>query len=268
MTESNVFICPVCGRTLVKNDKTLSCENRHSYDVAKSGYVHLLKPNEKNSVDPGDNKEMITARVRVMKKGYYRALSQAAAEEIGRGNHACILDAGCGTGYVINELKQAFKDTVAIGTDISKYAIEKAAKLYKDVSFAVASSKRLPLPDESADALFCAFAPVYEDEFLRVLKKGGLFLRVVPAENHLYKLKEFLYETPRKNEEDERVFDAFGLVKTRRVEGEFTGDAEDVKALVKMTPYYYHTSEEILKKLDSIEKLTVNTSFEMRVYVK
>ena len=266
--RSGVFICPVCGRPLEASDKTLSCENKHAYDVARTGYVYLLKPNEKNSVDPGDNKEMIAARVRVMGKGYYAALAQAAAEEIAPEDPSLILDAGCGTGYTISELKKAFKDTECVGTDISKYAIDKAAKLYKDVDFAVASSKRLPLADESVDALFCAFAPVYEAEFLRVLKKSGLFLRVVPAENHLYKLKEFLYDTPRKNEEDERVFEAFALVKTRFVEGEFTGDKEDVKALVKMTPYYYHTSEEILKKLESVEKLTVNTSFEMRVYIK
>lgn len=263
-----VFMCPLCGKKLVRQDKSLVCETGHCFDVAKSGYVNLLPVGGKNSLQPGDNKEMIAARKRVMAKGYYAPLAAKIIELLKETGAGAVLDAGCGTGYIPSEVQRAFPTATVVGTDISKFAVEAAAKLNKQVQFAVASSMRLPLEERYFDAVLCAFAPVYAGEFARVTKDNGYLLRVVPAEEHLYKLKEFLYETPRKNEEDETSFVGYEPLAVHTVNGIFTGDREDISALVKMTPYYYHTSEEKLKKLDSVDMLTVNTSFEVRVFRK
>lgn len=264
----SVFRCPLCGQELTKKDKSLVCKVGHCFDVARAGYVNLLPVSGKNSVQPGDNKEMIAARKLVMAKGYYKPLADEIVDVLKRENASAVLDAGCGTGYIPAEVKRALPETTVVGTDISKYAVEAAAKQEKRVHFAVASSMRLPLEGERFDAVLCAFAPVYAKEFARVTKAKGLLIRVVPAEEHLYALKRFLYANPRKNEEDETAFEGYDLTDVRVVNGTFEGDREEIKALVKMTPYYYHTSEEILKKLDGIDLLTVNTSFEMRVFRK
>ena len=263
-----LFLCPLCGKILSAVGKSLMCEKRHCYDVASSGYVNLLPVNKKNSVFPGDNKEMTEARKIVMDRGYYLPLAEKIAEIAKKENPGFILDAGCGTGYIPYMMKKILPNACVVGTDISKFAIDTAAKKYKEPRFAVASSKNLPIEGKKADVIICAFAPVYPEEFLRVNKTGGLFLRVVPAEKHLYDLKKYLYETPRENVEDVTEYEGYEKLFTETVDGEFTGNAEEIKALVKMTPYYYHTSEEILKKLDEITFLTVNTSFEIHVFRK
>lgn len=268
MIKDGIFTCPFCGENLTVKGKSLFCVNNHCFDVAKSGYVNLLPVDKKNSVNPGDNKEMIAARVRVMNKGYYKTLADKIIEKLGGLNPTRILDAGCGTGYIPYRLKEEFKDTEVVGTDISKYAIEQASKLYKEPAFAVASSKSMPFEKGKADAVICAFAPVYASEFGRVSKEGAIFLRVVPAKEHLYGLKEFLYDAPRYNEEDEMSFCGYEGIGVEKAEGEFVGDKDDIAALVKMTPYYYHTSVEKLEKINSIERLAVNTAFEIRTFRK
>lgn len=268
MISDGLFLCPHCGEKLNGKNGSFMCVNGHCFDKAKSGYVNLLPPNRKNSVSPGDNKEMIQSRVRVMNKGYYKPLAEAIGKIFAEFNPASVLDAGCGTGYLCGELKKSFPETEFIGTDISKFAIEQAAKKSKETAFAVCSSKRLPISSGSIDAVICAFAPVYEQEFSRVNSDNGLFLRVVPAKEHLFKLKEFLYDNPRYNEEEDEAFSLYEPLKVEYVKGEFGGDADDFNALVRMTPYYYHTSSDKLERLNKIDYSTVNTEFELRVFRK
>ena len=268
MIESNDFLCPVCGKPLAKTGKSLLCEAGHCYDVAKAGYVNLLLVGKKNSVDPGDNKEMIRARSIVMAKGYYEPLARHIAGVLKKANCKKILDAGCGTGYICGRIKNLLTEPTVFGTDISKSAIEYAAKTYKDVNFAVASSIDTPFESGTFDAVLCAFAPAYEKEFARVGKENALFIRVTPAKEHLFGLKSYLYDEPRYNEKDETLFDGYDLVSDETVRGEFTGDGNEMTALIQMTPYYYHTSAEKLKRLEKIDTLTTNTAFDVRVFKK
>lgn len=43
------LLCPVCGETLVREERVWHCKNRHSFDVARSGYVNLLPPSASGS---------------------------------------------------------------------------------------------------------------------------------------------------------------------------------------------------------------------------
>ena len=85
------------------------------------------------------------------------------------------------------------------GIDISKFILRYAARREKGVEFAVASSYRLPVADGSIDLLVNCFSPLALEEFRRVLRPGGTFLYVVPAVDHLWELKEVLYERPYPN---------------------------------------------------------------------
>ena len=38
------LLCPVCGGRLAREKTVWRCESRHSFDVARSGYVNLLPP--------------------------------------------------------------------------------------------------------------------------------------------------------------------------------------------------------------------------------
>ena len=65
-----MLICPVCGTELQKVDRTLRCENNHSFDVAKEGYVNLLRAS-KNGDLIGDDKLSARSRRDFLNKGYY-----------------------------------------------------------------------------------------------------------------------------------------------------------------------------------------------------
>ena len=56
------ILCPVCGKVLEKEDRSLVCADRHSFDLARQGYVNLLPVQHKHSQNPGDDKAMVRAR--------------------------------------------------------------------------------------------------------------------------------------------------------------------------------------------------------------
>ena len=165
MISDGLFLCPHCGEKLNGKNGSFMCVNGHCFDKARSGYVNLLPPNRKNSVSPGDNKEMIQSRVRVMNKGYYKPLAEAIGKIFAEFNPASVLDAGCGTGYLCGELKKSFPETEFIGTDISKFAIEQAAKKSKETAFAVCSSKRLPIRQAQLTRLYAPLRPFTSRNF-------------------------------------------------------------------------------------------------------
>ena len=54
--------CPIDASPLMIDGLSLICENGHRFDVARQGYVNLLGPKDKRSKDPGDSKDMVSAR--------------------------------------------------------------------------------------------------------------------------------------------------------------------------------------------------------------
>ncbi|MBE6829144.1 MAG: methyltransferase domain-containing protein, partial [Ruminococcaceae bacterium] len=201
-----IFTCPVCGEKLDRLAKAYVCKNGHSYDLAGEGYVHLLPPNKMHAKVPGDNQEMTASRRRFLESGAYRLFSDKLDELVraySRTKSPIILDAGCGEGYYTGRLREdlfshGFAPQV-FGFDISKFAVKAAAKKYKAISFAVASSFGIPVSDGAADLVLDVFAPVVESELNRVLKPGGILILAVPGRRHLYGLKEILYDDPYEN---------------------------------------------------------------------
>ena len=68
-----MLICPVCKKKLIKENKTFRCENNHSFDCAKQGYVNLSRKQTKNH---GDNALMVKARTDFLEKDYYDFMRQ------------------------------------------------------------------------------------------------------------------------------------------------------------------------------------------------
>ena len=120
------------------------CAKRHSFDMAKSGYVNLLLSKHIGKSVHGDNKMMVRARRDFLEKGYYSPLKDvlcSKAEKYFSGG--TILDAGCGEGYyttaIFDKLESAGIAVEMYGIDISKAAAELAAKRRADIFFAAAS---------------------------------------------------------------------------------------------------------------------------------
>ncbi len=193
----DVLCCPLDYRPLRPQDNRLLCENGHSFDVARQGYVNLLSASDKRSREPGDSRAMVAARREFLDAGYY----QPVAENLARillsvlPANAVVVDAGCGEGYYLQQLRRGLSPagvTRFIGFDISKWAVRAAAGRC-DASWLVASNRHIPLTDHSVDVVLCMFGfPAYPS-FHRILKAGGSVLLVGPGPRHLIELREVIY---------------------------------------------------------------------------
>ncbi|MFG2047207.1 putative RNA methyltransferase [Micromonospora sp. NPDC048935] len=79
--------CPVCGEPLglTTDARALRCPRRHSFDIARQGYVNLLTG---RAPHVGDTAEMVAARADFQAAGHYDlisvALAAAATEAVAR----------------------------------------------------------------------------------------------------------------------------------------------------------------------------------------
>ena len=269
----SLFRCPVCGASLERRDRAYACCRGHSYDVAREGYTYLLPPNQKHSAAPGDDRRMAQARREFLSKGYYAPLlNTICCQVLTRcGEEPVILDAGCGEGYytsgVCQALRKAGRRPRMAETDISKFILRAAARREKGVEFAVASSYHLPLADGGVDLLLDCFSPLALEEFRRVLRPGGTFLYVVPGPNHLWELKQVLYDRPYPNEERETPYEGFSYEEIVPVDTMFTLSGQtDIQNLFRMTPYYWKTPRTGGERLAKLEVLEVTASFRVHIF--
>ena len=270
-----LFLCPHCGAQLKKDGGSVRCEKGHSYDYAREGYLYLLDAEQKHSLSPGDDKQMVAARAAFLEKGYYAPLRDALVSLACRyaPENTVFLDAGCGEGYYTAALHEALgragKAPHTLAVDISKFAVKRAAKRCKAAEAAVASVYRLPVADHSVDLLLDCFSPLAPEEFRRVLKPGGVFLYVVPGARHLYQMKEVLYDAPYENEERDEVYEGFTLLATVPVTGSISlPSQEDIAALFAMTPYAWKSPYAGKERLRALSALTTEVSFRVCVYQK
>ena len=269
----SLFCCPICGAPLRRTEHTYRCPAGHSYDIAREGYTHLLPANRKHSKMPGDDKGMAHARRAFLDKGYYRPLRDALCELSAAmtGDRPRVLDSGCGEGYytagIHDALVGAGKAPEMAGIDISKSILRLAAKRPQPIEYAVASSYHLPVADDSIELLINCFSPLALEEFCRVLVPGGHFLYVVPSAQHLWEMKEVLYDHPYPNEVKETPYEGFRYLTIRHVEAVIRLQTqEDIHALFQMTPYYWKTPQAGAQRLARLETLDTTISFDIHVF--
>jgi len=271
MNNVSFFSCPVCGKYLY-GDKTLKCENNHSFDKNKHGYLNLLMSNTASSKRHGDDKLMVLARSEFLEKGFYAPVRQSLTDALLRyaTPNMRILDAGCGEGWYTAYFANALADysPAVAGVDISKDALRQAAKRGL-TALAVASTARLPVADGSCQAVLNIFSPPELTEFHRVLSDRGVLIRALPMENHLLGLKEAVYETALLNPPPPTELPGFSLLHAEPVRYTITLDNnEDIRNLFAMTPYYYKTGKNDQEKLHKLTQLTTQVEILVLTYQK
>ena len=275
-----MLICPVCKKRLIPSGNSFVCTENHSFDLSKSGYLHLLTSKGRNPKLAGDNAEMVKSRSAFLDKGYYQPLAEKIAKILADSFESkgivkpVIIDSGCGEGFYTTSFCKSLPAAYIYGLDISKNAVNHAAKRascdkQNNAFFCVASSFELPFKSGCADAVISIFAPVCNDEYSRVLKKKGRLFVAAPNADHLFGLKEALYEKPYKNKPNEYNLTNFKLEKQHDLRFEITLDCNnDIQSLFKMTPYYYKTSIADTEKLNSLNSLKTVCDFCILEYVK
>lgn len=256
--QSVPLLCPVCRNRLAAGGsraRTLVCAAGHSFDAAKQGYFNFLVG--KGTVFEADAADMVAARFDFLSAGHYRPLAEAVADVCApalAGPGRTVLDAGTGTGHYLRVLLDRFPDTDAVGVDISKFALRRAARLNPEAVNLVSDVwQPLPLADGAVDVITVVFAPRNAAEFARVLKPGGRLAVVTPRPGHL---GEVLQQTgmlgiePAKEERLAASLEAhFSPVAVRDLDLDLDLGPADVANLALMGPAGHHLDREALASL-------------------
>jgi 23S rRNA (guanine745-N1)-methyltransferase len=177
------ILCTVrgCQSPLTREERRLVCPRGHSFDVARSGYVNLLQPQDSKSRNPGDTAAAVTARRRLHDRGVTAPLLQAIADVAAPARSDTILDAGCGDGFYLASLA-GLSGAEGLGIDISIPAIDAAARRYPECAWLVANADRfIPCHDGAFSLVTSITARMNPAEFNRVLRPDGRLLIALPA---------------------------------------------------------------------------------------
>jgi SAM-dependent methyltransferase len=111
----------------------------------------------------------------------------------GVASDASIVDLGCSSGYLLEDLRQRYPDAFLVGIDLVEEGLRKAHKLVPDAALISADACFLPLGDKTVDVVMSAnlLEHIEDDqqalrEIKRVLRPGGIATIVVPANPGLY----------------------------------------------------------------------------------
>jgi 23S rRNA (guanine745-N1)-methyltransferase len=185
------LLCTVrtCHAPLEREAQTYVCPNGHSFDVARSGYVNLLQPQDRRSRVPGDTQQAVAARRRFFDAGHTEPLVAAIVDAFPLAAGDPLLDVGCGEGHHLAAFRRAWS-VDGHGVDISVAAIDLAARRYRDCTWIVANADRfIPYEDGSFRAVTSITSRLEPDEFHRVLSPHGILLIVIPGADDLVELR-------------------------------------------------------------------------------
>lgn len=285
------LICPLDQKALQQEGNSLRCETGHSFDIAKQGYVNLLPVQKKRSKDPGDSKEMIVARQQFLNAGLYQPVSGQLNQLVHQyltDDDACILDAGCGEGYYLDQLAQSFRPAEStedasageaskshpalIGLDISKWAVQAAAKRNKALTWLVGTNAQLPVQPASLDMIICMFGFYDTERMAGCLKSGGLLMLAEAGSEHLIELRELIYPEVRRTplpDLSAALEQGYQLIdETRLTFKPETLNAGQIQDLLVMTPHLYRASFEGKQKARALTRLEITVDVVFRVLQK
>lgn len=277
MIITDYLKCPICGARIFNDGKSYRCipeagGKSHCFDVSSSGYVDLSY----RAGGSGDSKQAVNDRTSFLNKNYYLPL----ADEIKRicAKHLpddfLLLDAGCGEGYYSDYIAAAFSSAFVFGADLSKHAVHRASvrrnmRGGSNSFYSVASVFELPVCSFSADAVLSMFAPVANDEFLRVLKDNGFLIIGAAGDRHLFDLKEAIYDEVHLNDTRADMPSSMTLIEKTNVTYRMVIDNnEDIQKLFGMTPYKFRTSSKSIELLNALNYLDTEVNVDFYVYQK
>ena len=247
-TSATAFACPICQENLTLLENSLKCNNRHSFDLAKFGYVNLA-PQIKQSANY--DKENFQNRQQILEAGFYQAILNAVSDLLASSKTTTtILDIGCGEGFYSRKLQESHSDKTFYAFDISKDSVQIAAKSEPNwaVNWFVGDLARLPIKDASMDILLDIFSPANYREFRRILSKDGILIKVIPTENHLkeirQKVQDQLTNKDYSNQDIKNHFqEHFTILSNQTASLTKTITTEQLQALLSMTPLLFHVDQ-------------------------
>ena len=246
--SASAFACPICQENLTLVESSLKCDHRHSFDLAKFGYVNLA-PQIKQSANY--DKENFQNRQQILESGFYQAILKGISDILATKPSAkTILDIGCGEGFYSRKLQEAHPDKTFYAFDISKDSVQIAAKSEPNWAgnWFVGDLARLPIKDASMDILLDIFSPANYGEFRRVLSKNGILIKVIPTENHIKEVRQMVQDQLTKkdysNQDIKEHFQEHFSIQSSQISSLTKSiTTEQRQALLSMTPLLFHVDQ-------------------------
>ena len=246
--SATAFACPICQENLTLVETSLKCDNRHSFDLAKFGYVNLA-PQIKQSANY--DKENFQNRQQILESGFYQAILKGISDILATKPSAkTVLDIGCGEGFYSRKLQEVHPEKTFYAFDISKDSVQIAAKSESNwaVNWFVGDLAHLPIKDASMDILLDIFSPANYGEFRRVLSKDGILIKVIPTENHLKEIRQMVQDQLTKKDYSnqdikEHFQEHFSIQSSQIASLTKPITAEQRQALLSMTPLLFHVDQ-------------------------
>jgi 23S rRNA (guanine745-N1)-methyltransferase len=283
------LLCPLCRTRLSplpagadtgagSRGRALVCQAGHSFDAARQGYFNLLVG--KGTAFEADTADMVAARTAFLDTGHYRPLADvvaAAAVPALGGTEPTVLDSGTGTGHYLRAVLDRVGTEVpiaAVGLDISKFALRRAARLNPEAVNLVSDVwQPFPVADAAVDVVTVVFAPRNAAEFSRVLRPTGRLVVVTPRPGHLGEIASQTGMLGIEPAKDERLADAlaahFELLSAEDLDLDLELSPGDVANLALMGPAGHHADRgELAARLANFPALTgVSGKFRISVFL-
>lgn len=249
--------CPLCAKPLFIKGSSYVCRGNHCYDISVKGYVNFVL---KRKTQKGYEAQSFEERQRFLQAGFYDHILDALLDTLKEQGAKRVVDAGCGEGYFARRIAQELGAEV-YALDLSKDSILLAAAESKKVCWMVADLAKMPLHSGMADAVINVFAPANYKEFARVLRPGGLLVKVIPGPEHLRELRKAARDQLRAEEySNQRVANYFArhfqLTSRRTVTKTFPIAGRDLESLLSMTPLLFAADKALIDR-SGITEITI-----------
>lgn len=255
--QESLFACPICQVPMHLDLSSLVCQNRHTFNIAKQGFVNFLR---QTKGDKHYDMASFEKRSQILAAGYYDPILKVISERLrDLPGHSHVLDVACGEGYYSRQLAQQFdKDFMAF--DLAKDSILLAARQnpQKNVAWFVGDLAQLPLREHGIDVILDIFSPANYQEFGRLLSDHGLIFKVIPHEDHLKEFRQLLPEAQAYSNQDvlEHFQESCELLERVTIAKTWSMPSEHVQTFAEMTPLFFHANKDTLD-LTSVTQLTV-----------
>jgi len=255
--NAELFSCPICKENMhIDKNINFTCQNGHTYDIAKQGYIHFLHKSVPSSYD----KALFQARQFILSQ---TALYQSVTDEVVQLiqqftdiKNPIIVDMGCGEGsHLANVCQKLSSQSVGIGFDISKEAIMMATNYNDIILTSVADIANVPLQAAQTDVVLNVLSPSNYKEFNRITHDDSIIIKVIPNENYLREIREQLFSVQEEQQTYsneavvERFRDTYHTIAEKRIRHKQRVDDSTLQNLINMTPLTWNASNSAYEQL-------------------